>query len=117
MSSFHAWSEPTAAAILTVMVLPMKLVLGIKSALLIPRRMVLSLVLTLQVMLFWPEMLAETAGRIPPLDCVFVGESGIFTRDDALRLQEAGVDAMLVGESLMREKDIAAATRQLLGRD
>ena len=50
-----------------------------------------------------------------PLDCVFVGESGIFTRADALRLQEAGVDAMLVGESLMRETDIAAATKQLLG--
>ncbi len=50
-----------------------------------------------------------------PLDCVFVGESGIFTRQDVLRLQEAGVDAMLVGESLMREPDIAAATRRLLG--
>jgi indole-3-glycerol phosphate synthase len=52
-----------------------------------------------------------------PLDCVFVGESGIFTRNDALRLQEASVDAMLVGESLMREKDIATATRHLLGRE
>lgn len=52
-----------------------------------------------------------------PLDCVFVGESGIFTRHDAVRLQEAGVDAMLVGESLMREKDIATATRHLLGTE
>ncbi|QDU28703.1 Indole-3-glycerol phosphate synthase [Anatilimnocola aggregata] len=50
-----------------------------------------------------------------PLDCVFVGESGIFTRQDVLRLQDAGVDAMLVGESLMRQPDIAAAVRQLLG--
>jgi indole-3-glycerol phosphate synthase len=50
-----------------------------------------------------------------PLDCVFVGESGIHTRGDVLRLQEAGVDAMLVGESLMREPDIAAAVKQLLG--
>jgi indole-3-glycerol phosphate synthase len=50
-----------------------------------------------------------------PLDAVFVGESGIFTRDDVLRLQAAGVDAMLVGESLMRQPDIAAAVRQLLG--
>jgi indole-3-glycerol phosphate synthase len=50
-----------------------------------------------------------------PLDCVFVGESGIYTREDTLRLQEAGVDAMLVGESLMRETDIAAAVRKLLG--
>ena len=51
-----------------------------------------------------------------PLDCVLVGESGIHTRADALRLQAAGVDAMLVGESLMREPDIAAAVRRLLGR-
>ena len=51
-----------------------------------------------------------------PLDAVFVGESGIYSRDDVLRLQAAGVDAMLVGESLMREPDIAAATRRLLGR-
>jgi indole-3-glycerol phosphate synthase len=50
-----------------------------------------------------------------PLDCVFVGESGIFTREDVLRLQAARVDAMLVGESLMRETDIAAAVRKLLG--
>jgi indole-3-glycerol phosphate synthase len=51
-----------------------------------------------------------------PLDCVFVGESGIDTRADVLRLQEAGVDAMLVGESLMREADIGAAVDRLLGR-
>ena len=51
-----------------------------------------------------------------PLDCVFVGESGIYTRADVLRLQVAGVDAMLVGESLMRETDIGAAVRRLLGR-
>jgi indole-3-glycerol phosphate synthase len=51
-----------------------------------------------------------------PLDCVFVGESGIYARADVLRLQEAGVDAMLVGESLMREADIGAAVDRLLGR-
>jgi len=50
-----------------------------------------------------------------PLDAVFVGESGIHTRADALRLQAAGVDAMLVGESLMREPDIGLAVRKLLG--
>ena len=50
-----------------------------------------------------------------PLDAVFVAESGIHGRADVLRLQEAGVDAMLVGESLMREKDIGAAVRRLLG--
>jgi indole-3-glycerol phosphate synthase len=51
-----------------------------------------------------------------PLDAVLVGESGIHTRDDVLRLQEAGVDAMLVGESLMRQADIGAAVDSLLGR-
>jgi len=50
-----------------------------------------------------------------PLDCVLVGESGIETRADVLRLQGAGVDAMLVGESLMREPDIGAAVDRLLG--
>ena len=51
-----------------------------------------------------------------PQGCVLVGESGIHTRADVLRLQEAGVDAMLVGESLMREADIGAAVSRLLGR-
>ena len=52
-----------------------------------------------------------------PLDCVFVGESGIETRADALRLQSAGVDAMLVGECLMREPEIGTAVDRLLGKD
>jgi len=49
-----------------------------------------------------------------PLDCVLVGESGIEARADVLRLQAAGVDAMLVGESLMRDADIGAAVDRLL---
>lgn len=49
-----------------------------------------------------------------PLDCLLVAESGIHNRADVLRLQAAGVDAMLVGESLMRQPDIAQAVRQLL---
>jgi indole-3-glycerol phosphate synthase len=49
-----------------------------------------------------------------PADCLLVAESGIHTRADVLRLQEAGIDAMLVGESLMRQADIAAAVRRLL---
>lgn len=51
-----------------------------------------------------------------PLDAVLVGESGIYSRGDALRLQAAGVDAMLVGESLMREPNIGLAVDRLLGR-
>ena len=52
--------------------------------------------------------------KVPP-DAVLVGESGIHTRADVLRLQEAGVDAMLVGESLMAQDNISAAVRILLG--
>ncbi len=52
-----------------------------------------------------------------PDDCVLVGESGIKTRADAEMLEQAGVDAMLVGESLMREADIGQAVDQLLDRE
>lgn len=52
--------------------------------------------------------------KIPP-DRIAVSESGIATRADALRLQEAGVDAMLVGETLMRRPVPAEAVRELLG--
>ena len=51
-----------------------------------------------------------------PSDCLLVGESGIRDREDALLLEAAGVDAMLVGESLMRQPDIGAAVDALLGR-
>jgi indole-3-glycerol phosphate synthase len=51
-----------------------------------------------------------------PRDCRLVGESGIQTHADVEKLQAAGVDAILVGESLMRASDIGAAVTQLLGR-
>jgi indole-3-glycerol phosphate synthase len=51
-----------------------------------------------------------------PDDCVLVGESGIAARADVERLEAAGVDAILVGESLMRQSDIGAAVRALLGK-
>lgn len=53
--------------------------------------------------------------KLIPENCILVGESGIATRADALRLQSHNVQAMLVGESLMRQADVAAATRKLLG--
>jgi indole-3-glycerol phosphate synthase len=53
--------------------------------------------------------------RVPD-QCVLVGESGIKTHKDVERLDAAGVDAILVGESLMREPDIGAAVDRLLGR-
>jgi indole-3-glycerol phosphate synthase len=52
--------------------------------------------------------------RVPD-ECVLVGESGIKTHGDVRRLEVAGVDAILVGESLMREADIGAAVDRLLG--
>lgn len=50
-----------------------------------------------------------------PADVVFVSESGIKTYADVERLIAANVQAMLVGESLMRQPDIGVAVRQLLG--
>ena len=51
-----------------------------------------------------------------PEECVFVSESGIAGRAEVERLEAAGVDAILVGESLMRQADIGAAVDRLLGR-
>lgn len=51
-----------------------------------------------------------------PDDRIVVSESGIKTREDVLKLWEAGIDAMLVGTSLMTSDDIGAKIDQLLGR-
>ena len=51
-----------------------------------------------------------------PDSCLLVSESGIRDHADVERLQQAGVDAMLVGESLMRQPDIGAAVEALIGR-
>ncbi len=47
---------------------------------------------------------------------LIVSESGIFTRADVATLEAAGVHAILVGESLMREADIAPKVRELIGK-
>jgi indole-3-glycerol phosphate synthase len=54
------------------------------------------------------------AKRIPG-DKLIVSESGIHKRDDVVKLVEAGVHAMLVGESLIRTQDVGATIRALLG--
>jgi indole-3-glycerol phosphate synthase len=51
-----------------------------------------------------------------PGHCLLVGESGIQSRRDVERLAAAGVDAILVGESLMRQNDIGTAVDRLMGR-
>jgi indole-3-glycerol phosphate synthase len=50
-----------------------------------------------------------------PADCIAVSESGLRTHEDVVRLREAGFDAFLVGERLMKETDPAVPLRTLVG--
>jgi indole-3-glycerol phosphate synthase len=50
-----------------------------------------------------------------PKDCTFVAESGLATRADLDAMAEHGVRCFLVGEALMRQDDVEAATRALIG--
>jgi indole-3-glycerol phosphate synthase len=58
--------------------------------------------------------LAPRLRRLVPSTCVFVAESGISTPEHMATLAEAGVDAVLIGEALLRTPDPGARLRELL---
>jgi len=66
---------------------------------------------TMEVNLATTERLAAALGP----GCLAVSESGLESAEDLARMSRAGVDCFLVGEALMRQRDVAAATATLLG--
>ena len=63
------------------------------------------------------EVDLATTGQLAALSpdgALLVAESGLFTPQDVARVADAGARALLVGESLMRQADVEAATRALL---
>lgn len=66
------------------------------------------------------EVTLKTTERLAPLippDRMIVAESGLFAPPDLARLEKVGARTFLIGESLMRQDDVAAATRTILSRE
>ena len=61
------------------------------------------------------QLTTQFATQIKSSGALLVSESGLFSRDDLDRVQSAGADAVLVGESLMRQADVTAALETLIG--
>ena len=61
------------------------------------------------------QLTAQYGDQIRAKGALLVSESGLFCRDDLNRVQSAGADAVLVGESLMRQPDVTAALEALIG--
>ena len=63
------------------------------------------------------EVSLDTTLRLAPMvqGRDLVCESGLFTPADLDRMAEAGIERFLIGESLMRQQDVTAATREILG--
>jgi indole-3-glycerol phosphate synthase len=59
----------------------------------------------------------EELATLVPRERLLVSESGLAAPADLARMQRAGVSCFLIGEALMRQKDIAAATATLLAKD
>lgn len=57
---------------------------------------------------------SEIIAKIIPDDRLLVGESGLFEPADLAQLSKSGIRSFLIGESLMRQEDVALATRKLL---
>jgi len=61
------------------------------------------------------QLTTQFADQLRSTGALLVSESGLFTRDDLDRVQNAGADAVLVGEALMRQADVTAALETLIG--
>ena len=58
----------------------------------------------------------ERLAPLVPMDRMVICESGLFLASDLARMAKAGVNSFLIGESLMRQEDVAQATRNILAK-